>query len=78
MSACRSCQAEILWLANLTTGRRAPIDAQPVPDGNIVVRGGHYQVLAGQQRQDAIGRGVPLHTSHFVGCPQAPAWGRTG
>jgi hypothetical protein len=77
--ACRSCQAPVLWLENTTTGKRAPIDAAPTPDGNIVVVDGErYQVIGGEERQDAIAQGVALHLNHFVTCPQAPAWKQRG
>jgi hypothetical protein len=73
---CRSCHAEVLWLENTTTGKSAPIDAELVPDGNIVVDqvAGTYRVVTGDDRQDAIDRGDPLHLNHFVTCPQQAAW----
>jgi hypothetical protein len=74
--ACRSCQAPIMWLDHATTGKPAPIDAQPDPKGNIRVGVAfeHYTVLAGQELQDAQERGDELHLNHYVTCPQAKAW----
>jgi hypothetical protein len=72
---CRSCRAPVMWLDNVKTGKRAPIDAEPVPHGNIVVLdGGQYNTLATSERLEAAAEGVPLHLNHFVTCEQAPAW----
>jgi hypothetical protein len=73
--SCRSCRAPVIWLDNVTTGKRAPIDAEPATDGNIAIDdAGHYHVLAGKDREDAIGWNEALHTNHFATCPHAPAW----
>jgi hypothetical protein len=74
--ACRSCQAPILWLDSATTGKPAPIDAAPALNGNIRVDVVHgcYFVVTGEDRQAAIRHGGPLHTNHFVTCPQRAAW----
>jgi hypothetical protein len=74
--SCRSCQAPVLWLKNIVTGKPAPIDAEPAPNGNIRVdvAGEYYSVVAGQDRADALERGDPLHTNHFATCPQARSW----
>lgn len=33
---CSSCQAPIIWSVT-ETGRKCPIDADPVPDGNLIL-----------------------------------------
>jgi hypothetical protein len=73
---CRSCKALIMWLDHVTTGKAAPIDADPSPDGNIRVGVAfeHYTVLTGQERKDALERGDELHLNHYATCPQAKAW----
>lgn len=73
---CRSCEASVLWLEHKTTGKRAPIDRDPVPDGNIMVdlAGGTYRILTGDARQEAIDTGYELHLNHFITCPQSAAW----
>jgi hypothetical protein len=73
MNICRSCPARVLWLANVTTHKRAPIDAAPAVGGNIVVDldAGTYRIVTGIEREDMIGRGDPLHLNHFVTCPNA-------
>lgn len=45
--ACTSCGESVLYLRNDSTGNTAPIDLEPVADGNIVVdlEEGTYHVL---------------------------------
>jgi hypothetical protein len=72
---CRSCRAPVMWLDNAKTGKRAPIDRDPVPTGNIVVLGGgQYQTLGTAERVEAAAEGVALHLNHFITCPQSAAW----
>jgi hypothetical protein len=75
VSTCRSCGAEIRWAVSMSTGRRMPIDAEPTPDGNVLLHpGGGATVLAA---------GVPVpvgrsrYTSHFATCPHANTHRRT-
>jgi len=65
-----------MWLDHATTTKPAPIDAEPVPGGNIRVGVAfeHYTVLTGQDLRDAQERGDELHKNHYVTCPQAAAW----
>lgn len=35
MAKCRSCNAEITWAASYKTGRKMPVDKEPVPGGNV-------------------------------------------
>lgn len=39
MAECRSCNREIEWVVVEKSGKKMPIDAQPVADGNIVKLG---------------------------------------
>jgi hypothetical protein len=72
---CRSCQAPVMWLENVATGKPAPIDIEPTPDGNIVILDeGRYNVLARSERAEAAAEGYPLHTNHFATCAQAASW----
>ncbi len=68
---CRFCGAPVFWLENETTGERAPIDADPSPDGNIEVDlpRGTYRVLSGFDRDEAVAGGERLRTNHFQTCP---------
>lgn len=73
-SRCRSCGADIIWLANDTTGRKAPIDATPSVDGPIVrTRPGAYRVLTAMERESDIAlQDYPMRfTNHFQTCPFA-------
>jgi hypothetical protein len=69
---CRSCGAPVLWLEHESTGKRAPIDADPSPEGNIEVDAprGTYRVLSGFVWDEAVAGGEQLRTCHFHTCPQ--------
>lgn len=67
---CRQCGAPILWLPNNTTGKKAPVDAEPVKFGGTLVveengaGGHHYRKLK---------KGEPTlpgtrHRMHFQTC----------
>lgn len=73
MARCNSCPAEVLWLAHITTGKTAPIDAEPAEGGNIEVSPatGKYRIVPADERPALAGL---LHTNHFVTCPEGPAW----
>jgi hypothetical protein len=70
---CRSCGASVYWLKHHETGKLAPIDAEPVPDGNIVIEGETYKILAKDLLALAEGFGddIPRHKNHFATCPNA-------
>lgn len=36
-ATCRWCGADVIWLKSTATGKLAPIDYQPSPDGNVLV-----------------------------------------
>lgn len=64
---CSSCGAPIIWCKFATSGKPAPIDAEPVPDGNLVMMPG-AKVEAARAGADG-----PLYKSHFATCPNAKA-----
>jgi len=39
VARCRTCQAPIFWATFPASGRRAPIDLEPVANGNLVITG---------------------------------------
>ena len=39
VARCRTCQAAIFWATFPASGRRAPIDLEPVANGNLVITG---------------------------------------
>lgn len=70
-ATCRSCGAPIIWARTLS-GRNMPLDAEPNPEGNVVLARGLAIVrekpsfeLAGEDE------GATRHTSHFATCPNA-------
>jgi hypothetical protein len=68
VSSCRSCNAPVLWVAT-ATGKQMPIDAIPVPDGNIILdtdRIAHVLPDAAQPPPDVL-----RYVSHFATCPNA-------
>jgi hypothetical protein len=64
---CQSCGAPIRW-AKTTTGRRMPLDAQPVSNGNVVLTDGGTLAVP---RNDELHSGSPRYRSHFATCPDA-------
>jgi len=71
---CRTCRAPIRWVRMRKSGKNNPLDATPVPNGNIVIVGRH----PGDGKEEACGLGevpdppgaVPRYVSHFSTCPQ--------
>lgn len=69
MSACRSCGADIVW-AVTAAGKRMPVDAEPVPEGNVAL----VDLASGEIHATVLGEGEallaeePLHLSHFATC----------
>lgn len=77
---CTSCNAKIIW-ADTVKGRRIPLDAQPVDDGNMTLdysRGHDYPPLARVVSAQAPPRTMILYKSHFATCPNAAAHRRGG
>ena len=68
-SPCRSCGAPMLWVRT-TAGNLMPLDLEPVPGGNIVLKDGLAHVLKGDLFEGMIDEG-PRYVSHFVTCPEA-------
>lgn len=68
---CNQCAALIIWRYNNTSGRPAPLDAEPWSTGNIMLHddGRTYQVLSPELVEQARERGVNLYTNHFGTCP---------
>ena len=76
---CRSCSAPVFMVEHERTGKRAPINADPVPDGNIVFDlydDGQvaYRILEIGDRANF----APRYTSHFATCPNSNAHRRRG
>jgi len=67
---CKSCGAPIFWLKT-QAGKKAPIDAVPSPEGNVLICGDECRII--DRKKEPL-EGVPLHTNHFVTCPDREKW----
>lgn len=77
MPACRTCGAPIRWVIT-THGKRMPVDALPVPGGNVLIHGGDLATVLSAAQVAECPDGTSLYLSHFVGCPQAAAHRQKG
>lgn len=71
-ATCGSCDAPIVW-AMLPSGKLMPLDATPVPDGNIAARrfdNGDLHARA-LKTGDELVEGERRGTSHFATCVNA-------
>jgi hypothetical protein len=71
---CMSCGAPILWAR---TGKRGwmPLDAEPVPNGNLRFGKGHeIKHVPPGHRETLRAEGVELYQSHYATCPDAAHW----
>jgi hypothetical protein len=76
---CRSCKARIVW-ALTATGRAMPVDAEPHPEGLLVLElGDTIRVRAANAEErtvvmpifKSLRPEVKLFRSHFATCPNA-------
>lgn len=72
---CKSCGARVMMLRSASTGKMAPINAEPDPNGNILIDGrrGVYLIV----KKAARTADMVLYTNHFINCPQADGWHAT-
>lgn len=79
MAKCKTCDAEIEWVIT-TTGSSMPVDADPVPDGNITLADppplGRSRTATVYKQTPMLEPG-PYYVSHFVTCPDADQHRRT-
>jgi hypothetical protein len=81
MSACRSCDAKVVWYTTEAKGKPIPLDLEPTTDGNVVLvpKGGR---LGGALVARVLG---PLelltlepdrirYTPHHATCPDVEDW----
>lgn len=72
---CRTCQADIIW-AVTERDRDMPVDAQPTPDGTVLLeQTGSRLVARVLPAHRAFGR-KDLRKSHFATCKDADKWRR--
>lgn len=74
MSRCTSCHQHITWTTNVKTGKRMPVDAEPVEHGNIVLTSGNDGPESRVLTRDELAKRPTrsgLYISHFSTCPAA-------
>ncbi len=67
ITKCRSCHAQVYWVET-ELGKKMPVDAKSVPDGNIIFVDKKAHVLKAGEVPD---EGVKRWVSHFVTCIHA-------
>jgi hypothetical protein len=79
MGECRSCRRPVLWTLT-PAGAKAPIDVEPVADGNTLVLQPSALtpdylsvVLSGSALEQARQRGR-LRINHWASCPDKAEW----
>lgn len=80
---CRSCGAPIRW-AHTEAGKVIPLDADPVPDGNVTFtgasstndRGVTRPVVRVEAQPSLLPPDGDTYVSHFVTCPDGDTWRR--
>lgn len=63
---CRACGAPMIWTVTAINGKAIPLDAEPVPEGNIVIIDGRAVVTT-----EPAAVGELRYVSHFATCPEA-------
>jgi hypothetical protein len=68
MSVCRSCGAPIVWAVSAKSGKRMPLDARPVLNGNLDLDADGTVTVV---EPDPTLKG---YVSHHATCPDADDW----
>ena len=71
---CRSptCRAPIYWGTTIT-GKRIPLDPDPVPDGRYIISGQNAVPFVVHIAADDP-TDQPRYNAHFVTCPERKQW----
>jgi hypothetical protein len=70
MSTCLSCHAPIVWGVT-GTGKRIPVDPDPVADGNLAIGPESVPRIRYLQKDDTVRTSEWRGVSHFATCPDA-------
>ncbi len=73
---CRSCGAAVIWTVT-HKGRKMPVDAEPVPNGNIRLRPEGDKVIAeypGKEHPSLLEDDRKRYVSHFATCDHSDEW----
>lgn len=73
---CEKCGAQIMNARHVRTNNPAPIEVQPSEDGNILVTGTKYEIVAKDERERVKSRGYVLRKNHFATCAYARSFAR--
>jgi hypothetical protein len=72
MSNCRSCGEPVRWVEIRKSGKKMPLDMDPVSNGNVVIEAdGLAAVLPALSQYQG-----DKYVTHFDTCPQAKGWRR--
>jgi hypothetical protein len=75
---CRSCDAEVVFVASATSGKSMILDAKPAKGVVLVdlasTLHGMYGLEAEPGQLHAAAKVVDVYTDHHVTCPDAAAW----
>lgn len=74
-SRCRTCGASIIW-AVTEHGRKIPVDAKPIAEGNLVLDEDCFDGLRARHVRDVEGAFEERYMTHFATCAQASKWRR--
>lgn len=71
-SPCRACHAPMMWAITDVTGKRVPLDPEPVADGNVIIvarnRKGTPIVQFLKKGQDPLDSEAARYVTHHVTC----------
>lgn len=78
-SQCRSCAAPILWTVTQKSGKKMPVDLDPVEGGNFLLVDdedeGHILAVHKSREADYSESSDGFrYESHYATCPQAAGW----
>jgi len=65
---CDKCPTQIMWLKHKVSGKPAPIEVEPHPRGNILIKGNQYRVATEDEKEIAKNKNIPLYANHFWNC----------
>lgn len=67
VSHCKRCRAKIVW-CQTKNGRTMPVDAEPHPDGNVVIRADLSGPPFAEVHTEPGGPDEQRHLTHFATC----------
>ncbi len=76
VKGCRSCGVPIIWTVT-HKGRKMPVDAEAVPNGNIRLRQEGDKVIAeypGKEHPSLLEDDRKRYVSHFATCDHSDEW----